>query len=340
MAGGATLAFAGPSLAGPPGTDPRFELSFQAPAGCPTSEQVRVEIADLIGERTNPVTAKTIAAVAAVVAVPDGYELTLSLRDGESTRQRRMHAPTCEELARAAALIVAIAVDPAVLERHDLATDESLGNAPKDAPRSSCHCRLTELIEPFSTSPRCPPSPVCAPPPTPEKPLPELPSRYRFGFGAKGSVGALPQVSLGPLVFGAYQGGALRVELAASLQSAQASVAGTGGTGDFDLARLAARGCWLVAKTSWSAGPCVAVEGGVLTAKGTGVAQPHRQTAKWFGSTVGALFEVQVVENAYLTLSGDLGLPWFEDRFTLDGDAVFSPGIYGGAGVGLAAGWR
>lgn len=283
---------------------------------------------------------KTILADAAVASVADGFALTLSLRDAETTRHRTIKAPTCEELGRAAALIVAIAVDPTVLERHELAQADAAGISAKSREQGGCHCRLTDLPLGISATPRCPPEPVCASPRTPEDLQPEQPLRYRFGFGAKATVKALPQPSVGPSALVAYQVQSLRVQLTGDYQSAQAkSQEHRERGGDFKLLRLAPSVCWLVAGTAWAAGPCAVVEGGVLTAKGFGLLSTGRQNAPWFASGLGALAEIRVTPQAYLTVTGELGLPWAADKFTLAGEALFTPGIYGNLGVGLTAGW-
>ncbi|MCH9682234.1 MAG: hypothetical protein K0V04_12420 [Deltaproteobacteria bacterium] len=96
--------------AGPGGV----RVDWHAPPQCPDAQWVRREVAaHLGGGSTEP---PSLDARADVTNPANGrWELDLELRQGkEVVGQRQLSAPTCSELASAAALIVAIAVDPNV----------------------------------------------------------------------------------------------------------------------------------------------------------------------------------------------------------------------------------
>jgi hypothetical protein len=92
------------------------ELQWDAPASCPTLDEVREEIAALLGER-EPTTG-SLTVEARVRADGDAYLLQLALRTASGSDVRDLRGAPCKELARATALIVATMVDPLAVVRR------------------------------------------------------------------------------------------------------------------------------------------------------------------------------------------------------------------------------
>lgn len=83
-------------------------IRWEAPAGCPTAQQVEARVAAVVGER--PVSAAVTAVHARVQRDGEGWLLVVRFtgRDGSTERRLALHA--CEATADATALLVAIAL--------------------------------------------------------------------------------------------------------------------------------------------------------------------------------------------------------------------------------------
>ncbi len=115
-------------LAGPP--EPGLSVQWDAPAGCPDGAVVRARVVRLVGEEA--ARKARLTARAAVRAEGGRWALELELAGETGAGKRSLSAGRCEELAGAAALVIAIAVDP----RAVLAGAEVGGPAPADAGRA------------------------------------------------------------------------------------------------------------------------------------------------------------------------------------------------------------
>lgn len=111
-------------LAGPP--EPGLSVQWDAPAGCPDGAVVRARVVRLVGEEA--ARKARLTARAAVRAEGGRWALELELAGETGAGKRSLSAGRCEELAGAAALVIAIAVDP----RAVLAGAEVGGPAPAD----------------------------------------------------------------------------------------------------------------------------------------------------------------------------------------------------------------
>lgn len=316
----------------------RFDLAWLAPAGCPTGVAVTREIDELIASSAASTVNATIAANASIVSDPAGFTLTLTVRDAEGSHERRLDAPNCEELGHAAALIVALAIDPALLANHA----DPGGRSPNTAPPQPVPAPTPSPLS--STSP--PPTPIIAraePPATtfmPPSVSAHEPLFWRVGLSAFAGYHTLPGVNLGAGVFGAIQGKMLRLELAASAIPGEAKANAPRQGATFALYQLAPRVCWLVAKPTWAAGPCAGIELGRISGQGHGVDTETTRWGNWLASSFGALFEWRLAPSSLLGAFVDAEVPLMHDRFTLAGETLFRPQISARFGISLAAGWR
>ncbi len=85
-----------------------WELSWHAPEACPTGVQVRVAVAQMVG----PQPAAQLSVDAVVTEIRGQWQLALELAGPQGTGQRALTADNCEALAQAAAVVIAIAIDP------------------------------------------------------------------------------------------------------------------------------------------------------------------------------------------------------------------------------------
>lgn len=89
--------------------DDAVTLTWQAPSACPTANEVTAEVSALLGGVARPTAAHVVATATVTADEASQFVLILTVNGGE---ERRVVAQSCEDLGRAAALILAIAVDP------------------------------------------------------------------------------------------------------------------------------------------------------------------------------------------------------------------------------------
>lgn len=86
--------------------DEAFTLHWEAPAGCPTADEGREELARRLGGRL-PEHGR--AGVRIEPDADDGWHAHITV---DAAAPRELHARECDALARAAAVVVAVAIDP------------------------------------------------------------------------------------------------------------------------------------------------------------------------------------------------------------------------------------
>ena len=209
----------------PAPTVPELALTWQAPAGCPSSGDVQAQFARLLGGAARAPTGKHIAATLAVrSSAPETWTLDLAtVLDGAAGR-RTLEGDSCASVTSAAALILALMVDPAAAERA--VAESAPAPPPPVAPPSKAPTTLTVA----------PPEPAPAP-------------RTVFGFArvfAGGVAAFLPT----PAPAAGLAVGARRRRLAAELnvlaseeRSAPAVMLTPAAGGDFRLIAGGARAC-------------------------------------------------------------------------------------------------
>lgn len=330
---GSVALFCGASAAEP---NRSFDLTWQVPAGCPTDADVIREINELVANSAKVPVNATIAANASIASERDGFTLTLIVRDAEGSHQRRLEAPTCEELGHAAALIVALAINPELLANQSIPSSNSPLAAPQTQPIAGLQWpEASPRPIPFSARAESPATLAL-----PQTDAATQPLFWRLGLSAFVGFGTLPGVNLGTGLFGAIQTKSVRFELGASYLSAEvkSDVPRRGAT--FALYRMAPRLCWLVTETTWSAGPCAGIELGRLSGSGYGVTNVYERKALWLVSTLGALLELRIASSSLVGIFADAEVPWLSHQFDLDEIEVFRTRISGRFGISLAAGWH
>lgn len=90
-----------------------LELVWDAPEGCPDLASERAEIQRRVGDIQRPATSAPIAAEGEIrVDASGGYVLSLRTRVGAITGERVLSGEDCHELADAAALVLALLINP------------------------------------------------------------------------------------------------------------------------------------------------------------------------------------------------------------------------------------
>lgn len=87
-----------------------LEVRFEGPLGCPDAESVRAQTMEFLsGARRST---RSLSAEVRVVEHAGTYDLRLVVLEGGTSSVRELNASSCDNAARAAALILAFAIDP------------------------------------------------------------------------------------------------------------------------------------------------------------------------------------------------------------------------------------
>ncbi|HEY5957124.1 MAG TPA: hypothetical protein VIV60_11245, partial [Polyangiaceae bacterium] len=133
-----------------------LQLDWQAPTGCPTAEAVRLDITRLAGESEGD------ALIARAIVTPTAdarFRVVIDLA-GSATGHRTLTGDTCRQIARASALIIALAANPeASLELHADEPNDTKGAAatsaiPDEQPNPSRPISVTPTQSPRKSAPR------------------------------------------------------------------------------------------------------------------------------------------------------------------------------------------
>jgi hypothetical protein len=99
------LGWASPAAAQPTA---RMALTWSGPPGCPTTENVQARVDALLGGEASASSVADVRASGQVERVDSGFRLLLSMGVGSTPSSRVIEARTCEELAGAAAIAIAL----------------------------------------------------------------------------------------------------------------------------------------------------------------------------------------------------------------------------------------
>lgn len=298
----------------PPQPTPAIELSWSAPAGCPAADDVRAAIVELIGRPLAEDPSRVLRVSGAIEGSGDTWTLALSI-DGEGQDgERTFEAARCDELLGPAAVVVAIAVDPAVGDETRV----------PDAPAKSSS-------PPTTARPRVEP-----PPPKIERsPAPPRRRRpVRAVLGLRGGVdggnlpvpGGMIEASAGATI------GRARLELV-GLHVFARTVDGASGGGAFRTTAARAQGCFAPERGRLSVPLCAGVELGVLHGQGVDVMRSAEARKLWLAFVVGAGVAWAVRPRLALVLRGDLVVSPLRHEFTLQEDDLVTTNAVGGRGL-------
>jgi hypothetical protein len=329
------VALLGPARAeGPParaeGPPARVALRWTAPAGCPGGDRIVAEVERLLG--ASGARPPAPLAVAATVT-PDpagGLRAHLEAESPDGPRTKELQAASCDALADATAIILALMIDPTALAAP----------VPAPPPLPAPPAAPVPASPPLPAPPAAP-VPVPAPPPTPAAPPPSASLRPRFHLlaWALADAGTLPGVSFAAGGAVALSLGALRLELGAGAFPGRSTVLAQRPTagGDVSLVAGTAGVCYgVLAPGRFELSPCLVVAVGRLHATGFGVSNPGEGSALWSALEPGARLGWSPLARLALVLRAGASVPFARPSFVLAGVAVHRPGpVAGRAGGGV-----
>ena len=219
----ATLVLAGVLAAAPEAGHP-IEIEWSAPAACPDAAWAHDEVERFVGDELSRTRATQLSFQVEIATSTDaGFVAEIVTVTEGGQRRRRLPHSDCQRLSQAAALIIALAIDPAsiaavdeeTLEAIASAEDEASPDEPEDAPDESNDESGTE---PETEDEPRPLAPTAGDPDPTEPDPPESTRRLRPWWGAARlafdlGVGRLPTVDVGGTLGVTVGGGPLRIEV-------------------------------------------------------------------------------------------------------------------------------
>jgi hypothetical protein len=241
-------------------------VSWQAPAECPDAAQLEAAIARYLGSRPATLLPGTLRAEAIVRGVDGVFELGLVVETRGGTSLTTIRADACELLVRAAALKIAVAVDPlAVLDRVE---------APASPPEPPQETEVAPMVEP-------------PPPPPPPPPPRRVAGLIRLDGGM--SYGDLPEFGGGVAITAGVAFERWRLEVAGALWPTRRArldaVAGAGA--DLLLSTATVRGCPAPTLGKVELPLCLGIEGGAMRGAGFGLDDARVAARPWVAALFG-----------------------------------------------------
>ena len=283
-------------------------FSWQAPEGCPSRDDLRAEIARLLG---GDIHVPHDGDIKARAQVSHGQTWSLAIETELAGRpgQRSIEAASCQDLADATALIIALMIDPNAVAAHAM--------QPKPVPAT-------------------PPGETTPPPPKKPRSV-----EYLVGIHAAGSYGTLPSVDVGLGGGVGLAGRRWRVELRGTYglrdQKAMAA-APPGAYGQFNFTAAALAACFNFGREGLAFGPCADAELGVVSAKGVNVSESLPAQTLWSALGAGAYAAIPLGHHLSLALHADVLAPLRRTEFVFKNEPsrVFqAPAVGGRMSIGV-----
>jgi len=273
-------------------------LRWNAPAGCPSQDAVDAELARLLaGARVD--TARSVTATATVTLVGEQYRLRLEIERDGSTSAREITGASCLGVANAAALMVAMAIDPEAARAAGpppaAATGTTTGSAgttapgtpsggttaapaakaavapsrapvPPGAPKPAAR---VARVTPARTPPAAarppstePPTEASTPPPADARSDQRVQLGFRLFAGAVGDLGTLGVPTAAAEVGGALVVSAFRIDAAVAFWPTRDVTVtdGAGEGGSIDLIAGDLGACWAPPPISRAVAPRFAID--------------------------------------------------------------------------------
>jgi hypothetical protein len=266
------------------------ELEWNAPDGCPDRAEIARRVEALLG---HPATSNEALAFRAEVRETDDghFRATLRSRWAGGSTERTFEAVDCAKIGRAAALIVAMAIDPV-----DVA---EVASEPRPQPQPQ---------------PRAPEEPRATPVEAPAVHL-------GFGMRATVDVGSLPLPTIGggPLAtlrFGAWE---LQLGAQAWIPRRTAGSTPTGAGGEIGLLTGEARACREIVPLALTLSLCLGGEAGVTDGAAFGIPVPRHPRSLWLAALGGAIIRPRVASGLWAWMSFDAAVPLTPPDYAIEG---------------------
>ena len=326
-------------------------LRWSAPSDCPTGTEVLDEVRRLLGSRASS-DGESLDVVAEVKRKDDGaYVVRLEIRGDEGPRVREVSAVSCVALGRAAALIVAMTVDP---EAALMA--EPAPSPPSQTPPEQTPPRQTEITQgpPAAPKPSAPipkppaqppaqPKVVASPNAAPKRDAAFLRPTIAVALHALGDVGTLPGASAGVGgAFGVFLGrfrGELGFSYFPSRKGAFAALPTASADVDLALGHVST-GIVFAVLPKIELTPKLRLDAGLVHASSFGITDAREGDAPLVGIGAGVHGSLRVAQRIRLVLEPDIVFHVTRPRFIVTGvgDAHLPSLVVGRIALGFE--WR
>ncbi|MBN1611683.1 MAG: hypothetical protein JW940_33930 [Polyangiaceae bacterium] len=305
------MLWASPSMAEPP----QLTFDWNAPRSCPTEQDVLAVVTAHVGAPAESLLLRPLT-VRAHVFEEQRWVLELEWTSAGASEQRRVEADSCAEIARAAALLIALAIDPARSIRSE--TEPPASSVPSSPPAEASTAAPAVPVRRAPERASRPAPAHVRPAARPARPAPRL----ALAASAGTEFGALPGLAPGAAagmatVFAPFE---LQADVGA-FRSSDETAQGAGGR-FWDLS-LALRPCARLERNALALSPCLSAELVALNAAGQGMRYPSSHWVRFVRLGGGARASFGLGPKFGLLLDGWLQLPLRRPEFTADGPELF-----------------
>lgn len=315
-----------------------LDVSLEGPDDCPPAEQLRAQIADLVGRAPDDLPPPTLVIVAKATRDSDGVHMLISLQRGDERSERELRGDSCAQASRALVLMAALTIDPEATARR---AQEVLPPAAETPAEPADTGDTKQPPEPKPPEPR---SSNDDDSPTIERAV----HHFHLWADAFGDLGSLPGVSPGlALAIGAAPEtlAPVYVEARANYLPAVRESLAAGAAVDFELWSAGLTAChpWQLSR-ALELGACGNVAVGQITGTAQGeLSQKRSVSALWALVGVGLNGRYWVLSWLGLQARLEFDLPVVRTPFRLEGEGLGQihlpePVIFRG-GLGLVAGF-
>lgn len=290
-----------------------FTLAWDAPPECPSRTAVQADIARLLG---GAITVRPGGAVEAraLVVHEQKWSVTITTRHAGQTGRRSIEAMSCQDLADATGLIIALMIDPDAVAAH--ARDPKVGQPP------------------------APPPPIAPATPSPSRPIDVLAAIH-----GQASWGVLPGVDVGLGVGMGLAGQRWRVELRGAYGLRRDQVARASAVpeayGQFNFLGATLAGCLNLGGDEVAFGPCADAEAGMVSATSRGVSLGFPARTTWLALGAGGYAALALGPHRAIPLHVDVLAPLRRPEYVIrevEGTVFQAPTV--GARVLAGIEWR
>ena len=283
----------------------RLRLEWHAPAGCPDREQAHAAIAAALGKSRPARETPAVVRVQIAQRADGRWNVDIWMYGAGGSGERSFIGASCTHVAEAAALIVAMALDPTAAA----ARGESDAAAAREGASTETSAGLSA------------------------------------GLRLSADAGSLPEPSAGAALVLGLELARLHAQLEAAAWLPQEARIGPDGElgGRFGLFTAALRGCFdvlLFAGDALRAGPCLGFEAGLVTGRGVDISEPGTDRDLWAAALGGVSLLHVGSSPVQLGLLVELGVPLHRPIWEIDDFAeVFRAAPLVGR-LSLGAVWR
>lgn len=255
-----------PTVVPVPPTDPlELELTWRAPAGCPSAAEIEQRIRALLPGDPNG--AGVLQVDGEVVEVDGGVALSMRSTFAGHSERRTLRAPSCSELGEATAVLLAIALEPSRADELGAPPQPPLPTTPPPEPLVE---RASDIDVASDPIPAADPTAVSSVPDE-RSPMPSGRDRRptAAGFRLAGGV----EAGAMPLPSGVLQGAALllwphaRAELVGTWMPPRTRATQSPAGAGFQLGALGLQGCGQPTRGPVEIPLCLGLEGGATRAR-------------------------------------------------------------------------